>query len=99
ENAQDKRVAWRMEPNAGFRMAILSGGMSVRITAPAQPNVRPVLVTARSEADRSFLASAPEREGNARVRGAGLALTPETACLMPGEIGRASCRGGGEGVA
>src|SRR5690606_13294235 len=85
ENAQDKRVAWRMEPNAGFRMAILSGGMSVRITAPAQPNVRPVLVTARSEADRSFLASAPEREGNARVRGAGLALTPETACLMPGE--------------
>jgi hypothetical protein len=85
ENAQDTRVTWRMEPNAGFRMEILPGGMSVRVTAPAQPNVRPVVVTARSEADRTFLASAPEREGSARVSGAGLALTPETACLLPGE--------------
>lgn len=85
ENAQDERVSWGMEPNAGFRMEIQGGGMSVRVTAPAQPNVRPVVVTARSEADRSFLASAPEREGRARVRPSGLVLTPANACLLPGE--------------
>lgn len=85
ENAEDERVSWRMEPNAGFRMAIQGGGMSVRVTAPEQPNIDPVVVTAKSEADRTFLASYPDREGGAHVRPAGLSIDPKTACLLPGE--------------
>jgi hypothetical protein len=85
ENAEDERVSWRMEPDAGFRMAIQGGGMSVRVTAPEQPDVAPVVVTATSEADRSFLVSAPVREGGAHVRPAALSLDPPTACLLPEE--------------
>jgi hypothetical protein len=59
--------------------------MSVRVTAPEQPDVAPVVVTATSEADRSFLVSAPVREGGAHVRPAALSLDPPTACLLPGE--------------
>lgn len=85
DHAQDTKLAWTIEPTGGFRIEVLGDGMSVRVTAPPQPNVRPATITARSLADRSFLDFVPDREGRARVRGVGLALTPQHACLLPGE--------------